>query len=281
MHCMPNEGGLGATLYGAVLFTPGDRPDRFTKGWSASKGALILDLEDAVASDRKLAARTAVAAWFDAGRHSLTRVNAIGSRAFKDDVTYLNGRNLSGIVIPKVNSAADVLQVNTVWPQARLYPLIESPQGLEKIYEIARCNGVAQLILGALDLHAACGMMYPNQSFLTYSRIQLVMASKAAGLPGPIDTPHPAFDDAAVVACDASTAAKLGFNAKLCIHPTQIAPVNDAFLPSAEEIEWAREVVLAGKASGAVSVRGAMVDAPVLATAEQILARGSRIGAEH
>ena len=274
---MPAEIAVDAALCGAVLFTPGDRPERFAKGWSASREALILDLEDAVAVDRKPAARVAVAAWLESGRRSLVRLNAVSSRDFQDDVAYLSRSDLSGIVIPKANSAADIQAVRAVWPKARLYPLIESPWGLEKIKEIGRCDGVVQLLLGALDLHAACGMTYPVQSFLDYSRIQLVVASKVAGLSGPVDTPHPAFRDPADVANAASAAAKLGFVAKLCIHPAQIAPVNNAFLPSAEEIEWAREIVLAAKAGGAVAVRGAMVDAPVLASAEQILARGLRL----
>ena len=272
---MPTDGRLRETLYGAVLFTPGDRPERFAKGWTTSRGALILDLEDAVSAYRKPVARSAIVAWLDSGHQALIRVNSVDSPYFADDVVQLEGREPTGIVIPKVNSAADVRAVRAVWPQARLYPLIESPRGLENIYEIARCDGAAQLLLGALDLHAMCGITYPNQSFLSYSRIQLVVASKAAGLSGPVDTPHPAFDDLASVASDTVAAAQLGFNAKLCIHPAQIRSVNDAFLPSAEEIEWANEVVRAGEAGGAVSVRGAMVDAPVLATAQQILQRES------
>lgn len=267
----------GAELLGAILFTPGDRPERFDKGWSASRQAMILDLEDAVAVDRKPMARKSVSEWIGAGRAPLVRVNAVSSPYFANDVAQLAAVDLRRILIPKANSAADIKAVRAVWPKAALYPLIETPWGLDKIHEVARAPGVCQLVLGALDLHAACGVSYPNASFLDYCRIQLLLASRIAGLPGPIDTPHPSYKDHAAVASEASAAAKLGFNAKLCIHPSQLETVNAAFLPTADEVAWAEEVVAAGKAGGAAQVRGAMIDAPVIASAQQILERNRKL----
>lgn len=125
---MPVERVKEAVLFGAVLFTPGDRPERFDKGWKASRGALILDLEDAVADDRKPVARDAVAAWIASGARPLVRINAVNSREFQEDVARLSNAPLSGIVIPKADSAADVEAVRSIWPGASLYSLIESPQ---------------------------------------------------------------------------------------------------------------------------------------------------------
>ncbi len=274
------EAPVECILFGAVLFTPGDRPERFEKGWKASRGALILDLEDAVAADRKAGARDAVAAWIASGSRPLVRINAVSSPEFTRDAERLSRVPLSAIVIPKADCAADVEAVHKIWPSASLYPLIESPSGLAKIHEIARHPDVKQLLFGALDLHAACGMAFPQQAFLDYCRIQLVLASKMAGIPAPVDTPYPGFKDGTAVANDASTAAKLGFNAKLCIHPAQLEPVNAAFRPSEEEVRWAREVVDASKGGGAAVVRGAMVDAPVISSARQILARSRQLQSE-
>lgn len=274
---MPIEGLRPEFLFGAVLFTPGDRPERFEKGLKASRGALILDLEDGVAPERKSEARDAVAAWIASGNHPLVRVNAVRSQAFRDDVARLFDVSISAILIPKAESATDVEAVRSIWPSASLYPLIESPLGLAQVAEIARHAGVRQLCFGALDLHAACGMRFPQQSFLDYCRIQLVVASKVARIAPPVDTPYPGYQDSAAVTQDAAAAARLGFNAKLCIHPAQLEPVNAAFRPSAEDTQWAREVVEASRKGGAVTVGGAMVDAPVVASAQQILARSAQL----
>lgn len=271
------EATVTSTLFGAVLFTPGDRPDRFEKAWSTSRGSMIVDLEDAVAADRKEVARAALARWLDSGARPLVRINSVSSGIFPEDASALSRLTLQGIVIPKVESPADVEKVRSIWPGAALYPLIESPSGLANVKQIARQAGVIQLLFGALDLHASCAMSFPQPSFVDYCRIQIVLASCMAGIAAPVDTPFPGFKDSHAVAADASAAAKLGFNAKLCIHPAQIEPVNAAFRPSTEEMKWAHEVVEASKAGGAVTVSGAMVDAPVLVSAMQILARSGRL----
>ncbi len=264
-------------LYGPLLFTPGDRPDRFEKGWTASGGALILDLEDGVAPERKAAARKAVADWISPARRPLVRLNAMDTAAFSEDAAALSGVEVPMIVLAKTQSADDVKAVRAVWPRAALFPLIESPEGLARLAEIAAAPGVAQLAFGALDLHAAVGMRFPESSFIAHCRIQITLASRIARLAAPIDSPFPGFKDAEAVAADAQSASALGFAAKLCIHPAQLGPVRDAFRPTSEEIAWAREVVAAGAAGGAASVRGAMVDAPVLASARQVLERDERL----
>lgn len=269
--------GAALVLQGGVLFTPADRPDRFDKGWSASNGQLILDLEDAVAPERKPLARGQVQAWLGAtARMPLVRLNAVDSPYFRDDRAKLGGIDLPYLIVPKVDAPGDLEAVRAVWPRAHLFPLIESPQGLEAAVEIARSPGVVQLALGGLDLHAECRVPFPHSGLLEHCRIRLMLASRLAGLPGPIDTPYPGFRDAHEVETDAKAAAKLGFAAKLCIHPAQLDTVNGAFAPSQDEVEWAREVLAAahaGGGAGAVQVRGRMVDAPVIAAAQRLLSR--------
>ncbi len=263
-------------VQGALLFTPADRPDRFGKGETSSRGRLILDLEDAVAAEAKPDARSAVAAWFGGGHSSFVRVNAPSTPLFAQDVGALGRLLITDVVVPKVESAEHVRQVRSVWRGARIYPLIESAVGLRNIHEIAQGPGVAQLMLGALDLHADLGVRFPDAALLTHARLALVIASRAAGIAPPVDTPHPAIADTDAVARDARDAAACGFVAKLCIHPAQIAVVDHAFLPSEEELVWAREVIAASGA-GAVLVRGRMVDAPVVLSARRTLARAALV----
>jgi len=274
-----DAGAARAPLYGPVLFTPADRPDRFDKGREASRGALILDLEDGVGPANKPTARDAAREWLGRGNAALVRVNAVDTPAFADDVAALDSaKGFSAIVIPKAQSAADLEKVARAWPGAALFPLIESPEGLARLGEIAAARGVVQLMLGALDMHAAVGMRFPQADFITYCRIQLALASRMARLAAPIDSPFPGFKDAEAVAQDAQAAAGLGFAAKLCIHPAQLEPVRNAFMPSDEELAWAKEVEAAAASGGAVSVRGAMVDAPVVSSARQLLERARQLG---
>jgi citrate lyase subunit beta/citryl-CoA lyase len=274
----PDAGAVRRPLYGPVLFTPGDRPDRFDKGRDASRGALILDLEDGVGPANKARAREATCEWLARGGGALVRINAVDTAAFGDDVAALaSARGVAAIVIPKTQSAADLEKVARVWPAASLFPLIESPEGLARLGEIAAVRGIVQLVLGALDMHAAVGMRFPQVDFITYCRIQLALASRIARLAAPVDSPFPGFKDAEAVARDAQAAAGLGFAAKLCIHPAQLEPVRNAFMPSDEELAWAREVEAAAASGGAVAVRGAMVDAPVVASARQILDRAKQL----
>lgn len=272
---------MTSEVQGALLFTPADRPDRFARGDASSGGRLILDLEDAVAPEAKPAARSAVAAWFSGGHRSFVRVNAPSTPFFAQDVEALGRLLITDVIVPKVESADQVRQARSVWRDARIYPLVESAMGLRNVDEIAKAPRVVQLVLGALDLHADMGVTFPSAVLLQHARLTLAIASRAAGIAPPIDTPHPSVTDLDAVARDARDAAGCGFFAKLCIHPCQVPVVDKAFAPPDEEIAWAREVVDVAAGGGVVSVRGRMVDAPVVLSARRTLARaglGSRGG---
>ena len=262
-------------LRGAVLFTPGDRAERFEKGWAASAGQLILDLEDAVSPERKATAREAVATWVrGSGHRPLVRLNATDSSHFTQDCTALGALAVAGLIVRKVNSAADLDAVRAVWPATALFPLIESAQGLESAAEIARAPDVCQLVLGDLDLHADCGIQFPHPALLEHARLRLVLASRMGDLAAPVDSPNPAMRELEQVSTDAQAAARLGFAGKLCIQPAQLGAVNEAFRPTEDELTWAREVLAAAESgAGASQLRGQMVDAPVVASARAILRR--------
>jgi citrate lyase subunit beta/citryl-CoA lyase len=265
-------------LHGAVLFTPGDRAERFDKGWAASEGLLILDLEDAVTPEGKPGARAGVSRWVrDTGRLPLVRVNAADTPSFAEDCAALAGLRFRGVIVPKVEDPASLEPVRAAWPGTDIFPLVESPSGLENAAEIARTTGVRQLMLGALDLHASCGVEFPQPALMEHARLRLMLASRIAGIAPPVDSPHPGVRDLEELVLDTRAAVALGFAAKLCIHPAQVAPVNAAFEPSPEQLAWAREVLAAVESQagvGAVQVRGRMVDAPVVASARHILRIG-------
>jgi citrate lyase subunit beta/citryl-CoA lyase len=154
-----------------------------------------------------------------------------------------------------------------------LLPLIESAAGFDQLRAIASVRGVQRLAFGAIDFQLDMRM---RASFdeLIYFRSQLVLVSRLAGIASPIDSPSVAIEDAAEVELDAQRARRLGFGAKLCIHPRQLAAVNRSFSPSEAELAWARRVLAIAASSGgaAVTLDGRMIDKPVILRAQAILA---------
>lgn len=273
------------SLARAFLFVPADRPERHARALATGAGGVIVDLEDAVAPERKDAAREALAASFatlpEAGwQRLLVRVNAAGTPWHDDDCAQaaaLVAQGLiAGVVLPKAERAADLSRLaRAIGPQGVLVPLIESAAGLAAVDELAAASQVLRLAFGNLDFQADLGMACDaGEAELVPVRLALVLASRRAGLSAPIDGVTPDWRDAARLAADTARARRGGFGAKLCIHPDQVAPVHAALGPSADELAWARRVVDAIRASGGgvVSLDGRMVDAPVVRLAERLLA---------
>jgi len=263
---------MNSFVTGPILFTPGDRPERFEKAWVASRGRLILDLEDGVAPEAKSRAREAITHWLaQTQRKPLVRINASDSAEFQSDIRELAGLAFAGVVLPKTARAEELDSTRAAWPGIPLFPLIESALGLAGAVRIAQSPGVSQLMLGALDLHADCGVHFPHLGFLEHARIQLVLASRQADIAPPIDSPYPNFRNETDVAADAAC---LGFAGKLCIHPAQLPIVSAAFRPTPDQIEWAQGVLAAAETGrGAVQFRGQMIDAPVIRAAQTLLRR--------
>ncbi|RSZ39654.1 MULTISPECIES: CoA ester lyase [unclassified Variovorax] len=276
---------LPLALARAFLFVPADRPERHARALATGAGGVIVDLEDAVAPERKMAAREALAASFAAlpdmdRQRLLVRVNAAGTPWHDDDCAQaaaLVARGLiAGVVLPKAERAADLSRLaQAIGPQGVLVPLIESAAGLAAVDELAAASQVLRLAFGNLDFQADLGMACDaDEAELVPVRLALVLASRRAGLSAPIDGVTPDWRDAARLAADTARARRGGFGAKLCIHPDQVVPVHAALGPSADELAWARRVVDAIRASGGgvVSLDGRMVDAPVVRLAERLLA---------
>jgi citrate lyase subunit beta/citryl-CoA lyase len=263
----------------SFLFVPGHRPERFAKALASGADAVIIDLEDAVPLDAKDMARTALAqAWpdFDVDQRArlLVRVNPSGTPWHEADLAALcHLPGLGALMLPKAENPQQLEHAFTACGVPVL-PLIESAEGVGQMEPIARAPGVLRLGLGHIDLQAdlriVCG---PDEPELAPIRLAMVVASRRAGLPAPVDGVTTATTDAQVLAQDAQRSRRFGFGAKLCIHPAQVAGVHQALAPTEAECAWA-ERVLAAEAQahgGAFSVDGKMVDPPVLLLARQIL----------
>ena len=249
------------------LFVPGDRPERFAKAAASGADAMIIDLEDAVAPERKAVARAALRPEVLPGGIALfVRVNAAGTPWHDADVTALAGLALAGVMLPKTETAEGAARLAAALPGKSVIALIESACGLANAREIA--PHVVRLAFGSIDFCADLGMAHEREMLLT-ARAEIVLASRLGGLPAPLDGVSTVLDAPAEVEEEARYARALGFGGKLCIHPKQIAALRAGFAPTAAQIDWAERVLAAG--SGAVTVDGKMVDEPVRIQARQIL----------
>lgn len=267
----------------SLLFVPGTRPERFAKALGSGAGGVIIDWEDAVPLDQKAGVREqtlrAVAALSSAEKSRVVlRINAVDTPWHADDVAAIaQSGTVRGVVLPKAEHARDVARVAAgLGPNARILPLVESVAGLYAVRELAGAASSLRLLFGHLDFQADAGLdCGPDEQELAPVRLQIVLASRAAGLPPPVDGVTPSVDDVERIGHDAIRARRGGFGGKLCIHPAQIEPVHGAFRPSDEELDWARRVVAGFEATGggAFALDGRMIDAPVAKLAERILQR--------
>jgi len=262
------------------LFVPGTHPERFTKALNSGADAVIIDLEDAVAAQDKDSARNAIrTAWptftEDEKKRLIIRTNAPGTQFYSADLILAQELSVVCLLIPKAESLDQINGAGQILPNTALIPMIETALGLDHLKEIASSNQVLRLALGNLDLQADLGMVCDAQETeLQTARYQIVLASRLARITPPIDGVTPSTDNLARIEGDSQRAKRMGFGGKLCIHPNQIPAVKAAFMPTSEEIEWARKVIAADQASqgGAVKLDGRMIDRPVVLLAQRTLA---------
>ena len=262
----------------SYLFVPADRPDRFAKAQASGADAVIIDLEDAVAPHAKSAARAALADWLDAGQQPVAvRINGVDTAWFADDLALAARSGVTAVMLPKAERADDLGHVRAAVPSVALLPLIETADGIDRVREIAGATGVQRLVFGSIDLQLDLGINGDGDELLLF-RSQLVLASRLAQLAPPVDGVSTVIDDQVALQSDARRARRLGFGGKLCIHPRQVATINNAFSPDASEIAWAQRIVAAAAhADGAaVAVDGKMVDRPVLLRAQALLRQSGK-----
>ncbi|GGD60912.1 HpcH/HpaI aldolase/citrate lyase family protein [Croceicoccus mobilis] len=261
------------------LFVPGNRPERFDKAVSSGADVAIFDLEDAVPPDAKDEARGHVRAWLDASTpaengSAMLRINPPGTPWFAQDLELANHPNLAGVMLPKAAAGSVLCECAAIAP---IVALLETAEGIATMHEVAATDGVERLAFGTIDLALDIDMAASDRQ-LDPLRLQLAIASRAAGIAPPIDGVTPDFRNPEANEEAMRAARTMGFRAKMVIHPAQLAPVEAALRPSEEEITRARRIVEADKAAGgsAVALDGAMVDRPIVERAYRLLADAER-----
>jgi citrate lyase subunit beta/citryl-CoA lyase len=259
----------------ALLFCPADRPDRFGKALERAD-AVIVDLEDAVAADRKADGRAAVLAHPLDPARTIVRVNGYGSGEFEADLEMLRQTAYRYVMLPKADSTVDYSTLD----EYAVVALCETAAGVLSAGAVAASAPVAALMWGAEDLVASMGgtsSRWPDGRYRTvaaHARATVAFAAAAHGV-AMIDAVHLDITDHSGLLEEAADAAALGFVATACIHPSQVPVIRSAYRPSDADVAWARAVLAAVEAAGGgvVQHEGRMVDEPILRHAEAILRR--------
>ena len=279
----------------SLLFVPGDRPERFAKAAASGADAVILDLEDAVAAERRPAARSVVSRHLETARTvpHWVRINPVDSPDALADLVAVIVARPDGIVLPKPESVDDLWRADH-WIEAleaangivrgsiALLPIVtEKARAVLSLGQWNRVpSRVAGLTWGAEDLAADIGAAANRtadggfEAPFLLARSLCLLAAGAAGVPA-YDTIDIEFRDAEAVERRSREARRLGFAGQLAVHPAQIAPIHRAYTPSADEVRWAERVIEAFRGSpghGAVQLEGRMLDLPHMRQAERILA---------
>lgn len=269
----------------ALLFMPGDDRRKIEKGIAAAPDAVIMDLEDGVAFNRKAEARAVTAdalksLHFNACE-KIVRINPVGSGLEADDLAAVLPSKPQAIIVPKVESAQQVHWVRRQCPSPLpLIALIETARGVVYLPEIAACGELAALAFGAEDFVGSMGgVRTPTMHEAAYARSAVAVHAAAFSLMA-IDTPFVNLQADAEPALRAETRAalELGYHGKFAIHPKQIAPITETFTPSASEVAQAQRLLQAyarhqAGGAGVFAMDGKMVDAPMIRAAQAVLAR--------
>lgn len=268
------------SLLRSALFVPGNRPERFAKALAAGADAVIVDFEDAVQEADKATARENLAYFLAAHPHARVwvRVNTADHPLHACELALcatLPG--IVGILLPKAESAEQVSRVAETGKA--VMPIIESAHGLAALPAIAKAPGVVRLTYGGLDLSLDLGLLSGSpaaERMLDQARFALLLYSRLAGLPAPLETVFTKLDADEALTLFISDAKAMGFAGMLCIHPAQLAVVHRALQPTAQQLDWARRVLDEAENAGAFQMDGQMIDAPVLQRARNLLAASAR-----
>lgn len=264
----------------ALLFCPGDRPDRYRKAADRSD-AVILDLEDAVNPDAKPEARRMLVTGdqLDPAR-TIVRVNAVSTEFFEDDLATLARTPYRTVMLAKTSGAADAARLEGY----DVVALVESAVGLVHVAEIAAAPNVVGLMWGAEDLVASLGgtsSRLPDGRYrdvAVHLRAEVLVAAGAYGKAA-IDAVHLDLEDLDGVAAEARDAAASGFAATACLHPSHVPGIRAAYRPAAADVAWARAILSAAEGErGAFRWEGRLVDGPVLKHAAELVRRAEAVG---
>ena len=278
------------------LFVPAARERMLESATRSAADALVLDLEDGVAPSQKAAARKLARAWAPRlatkRRRVFVRVNGLRSGRTRDDLLAVCVKGVSGVVVPKVESAQDLRDLDVLLREAELanavrpgdigtVPLIESARGVLRCEDIVRATDrVLALSIGAEDYATNIGIeRRADGAGLDHIRSVVVQVAVAYGLQ-PVDAPWVDYRDGAGLLEDAERGRALGLKGKYAIHPDQVPIIQRVFRPSETEVALAQRIVDAYDAAqgtaGAIGLDGMMIDAPVVERARAIIAAARR-----
>jgi citrate lyase subunit beta/citryl-CoA lyase len=285
-------------MFRSLIFVPGNSTRFVEKAKTLQADIICLDLEDSVPANEKGAARKIIADAIsrrqEYGRPVYVRTNSPESGLVAADLKAAVRRGIDGIVVPKVNDAAEIMkikrQVAALEKQNKtgkiaLMPSIETAKGVVNAHQIAGADDrINALVFGVFDFLYDMQLDYDENdpAGYAYARAKVPVDARAAGVHA-IDAIWQKIDDAEGLVRDATVAKRLGYSGKSIIHPSQIEPVHRVFLPSNSEVEWAKKVVAAlgeamekGSGRGAVRLEGRMIDAVHYKQAKAILDAAGR-----
>jgi citrate lyase subunit beta/citryl-CoA lyase len=278
----------------SMLFTPGHRPDLIVKASRSVADAVIVDLEDAVATSAKEQARSNLASLPESAIPFFVRVNGVETGLLWDDIVAAVQAGVAGVILPKAEDrnvmlktcgALSAMETASDQPEGSiaLIPMIETAVGVQNAFEIlGGCPRVEAVMFGSGeqgDLVADLGVQWePTGTGLHYARSRVLLAARAAGVPHPMDGVFMNFRDQDALRVESQLARRMGYVAKLAIHPAQVGVINEVFTPSPEEVAHHRAILEAfekaeAKGTASIGADGRMVDYAVVRTARSVLAR--------
>ena len=275
-----------ARPYRSVLYIPGSKARALEKARGLPADAIIFDLEDAVAVEEKPAARALLAETLKAGgygkRAKIVRINGLDTDWGRDDIAAFVGADIDALLIPKVNSGADVQAVADLIPDVDLWAMMETPRGMLNAAEIAAHPRMKGFVMGTNDLakELKCRFRPDRLPMLTGLSLCL-MAARAEGIVA-IDGVYNAFKDEEGLKAECEQGRDMGFDGKTLIHPAQLAIANAAFAPTEDEIDLARRQIEAfekaeAEGQGVAVVDGKIVENLHIVTAKETLAKAAAI----
>ena len=275
----------------SFIFTPGLRPDMYPKALASGADIVCVELEDGIAPKDKAEAREKALALFekpqaDDGVERIVRINSMRERFGIEDVNAILASKTPppALMMPKVRTPDEVVILDQLLTEAghetRLHVIIETNEGLEAAFEIAKCSDrIDAMFFGGVDMAAELRCQN-NYDALLYARSRVVHASAAAGL-DVIDVPYLDLDDPDGMRVEAERVRDLGFSGKGCVHPKQISALNEVFTPSEAQITRARRIISEFEKAntGLVVIDGKLIEKPVLRDMYRIVAIADRMGA--
>jgi citrate lyase subunit beta/citryl-CoA lyase len=282
-----------------MLYLPGNNPNMLLRGHLFEPDGLVIDLEDAVSSSEKDAARILVRETLRRGEFGkcevTVRINATDTPHWRSDIAAVTPCRISGVRVPKVDNARTVRDVDEEISaieeksgiplgSTKIFCLLETALGVWNAFDIAKASPrVTAILPGGEDLAADLRTSRSKEGVeLEWIRRMIIIAARAAGVDA-LDTIYPSVNDDDGLRKEAGFIKQLGYDGKSVIHPNQIPIIHSVYAPTEKEIETARRIVEAASSAalrglGAVSLDGRMIDAPVIRRAEYTLMRAGLSG---